>query len=197
MFLIVSLKRGCKKENYIMPTLYTIGHSTHTLQEFIEILHAYKITHIIDIRTIPKSRHVPWFNREKLQASLKRDNVSYTHMVELGGLRRADNNSINLGWRNKCFRGYADYMQTAEFYSALKKLNFFLKGNENVAIMCAEAVPWRCHRSLIADAESIRGIKVMHIISKTSIHRHSLTSFAVLNKNEKLFQIYYPKEGFR
>ena len=143
-----------------MPKLYTIGHSTHTLQEFLTILHTHKITHIVDVRTIPKSRYVPWFNENKLRAALHKVKISYTLMPNLGGLRKTHKDSINQGWHNASFRGYADYMQTPEFYAGLKKLNQLIKGKQKVAIMCAEAVPWRCHRSLIADAEIVRGITV-------------------------------------
>ena len=107
--------------------LYTIGHSTHTLQEFIDILHTYQITHIVDVRTIPKSRRVPWFNQPALKASLRKEKITYIHMPKLGGLRRTNKDSINLGWRNASFRGFADYMQTPEFFSGLKDLNELIK----------------------------------------------------------------------
>lgn len=176
-----------------MPQLYTIGHSTHTLQEFLNILHNHKITHIVDIRTIPKSKHVPWFNENELKAALKKEKIPYTHLSELGGLRKTRKDSINQGWRNASFRGFADYMQTPEFYSGLKKLNQLLKGKQKVAIMCAEALPWRCHRSLVADAEIVRGIKVFHIMSQTSLHPHKLTPFAVVDRSKRPIKIYYPK----
>lgn len=175
-----------------MPTLYTIGHSTHTIKEFKAILQAHTITHLIDIRSIPKSRHVPWFNENKLKSALKAINITYIHMIELGGLRHTTKNSINQGWRNKSFRGYADYMQTAEFFSALKTLNKLLNKKRKVAIMCAEAVPWRCHRSLVADAEVIRGVNVLHILNAKSTRTHSLTSFAVIDRSRKPMKIYYP-----
>lgn len=176
-----------------MPKLYTIGHSTHSLQEFIDILHAYQITHVVDVRTIPKSRHVPWFNENEFKKSLRKEKIAYTHISKLGGLRRTSKNSINMGWRNASFRGYADYMQTPEFFEGLKVLNTLIKKNKNVVIMCAEAVPWRCHRSLIADAEIARHFIVYEIMSKTSIHPHKLTAFAVINRNKRPIQIYYPK----
>jgi uncharacterized protein (DUF488 family) len=176
-----------------MSTLYTIGHSTHTLQEFLEILHAYQITHIIDVRTIPKSRHVPWFNENEFKMSLNQEKIAYTHMPKLGGLRRTSTNSINTGWRNASFRGFADYMQTSEFFEGLKELNNIIKESQRVAIMCAEAVPWRCHRSLIADAEIARHYIVWEIISKNSVHLHKLTDFAVINRKKKPIQIYYPQ----
>src|SRR5262245_15616257 len=143
-----------------MPALYTIGHSTHSIEEFLDLLRTYKIKHLVDIRTIPKSRHVPWFNQENLRQALLAVNIGYTHIKDLGALRHASQNSINQACRTLSFRGFADYMQTAEFYEGLKKLNQIIKDHKKVVIMCAEAVPWRCHRSLIADAEVIRGNKV-------------------------------------
>ena len=118
-------------------------------------------------------------------------------MPALGGLRHTQKNSINKGWRNSSFRGYADYMQTPEFYAALKALNKMLTRKNRVAIMCAEAVPWRCHRSLIGDAEVVRGIKVLDIMSKTNIHIHELTDFAVVNRKKRPIQIYYPVDTLK
>jgi len=175
-----------------MPKLYTIGHSTHALQEFIAILHAHHITQVVDVRTIPKSLHVPWFNKNEFKKSLRKEKIAYVHLGKLGGLRRTNKNSINTGWRNASFRGYADYMQTAEFFAGLKELNNLIKKNNKVVIMCAEAVPWRCHRSLIADAELVRHISVAEIISKASIRAHTLTAFAVVNRKKRPIQIYYP-----
>jgi len=177
-----------------MPKLYTLGHSTHTLQEFLEILHAHRIAHIVDVRTVPKSRHVPWFNEKELEAALLREKIAYTHLAKLGGLRRTIKNSINMGWHNASFRGFADYMQTSEFFQGLKELNDIIKMNRRgrVAIMCAEALPWRCHRSLIADAEIIRHFDVLEIMSKTSVRPHKLTSFAVINRSKRPIQIHYP-----
>lgn len=177
-----------------MPTLYTIGHSNHTLNAFLELLQTYQITHIVDVRTIPKSRHVPWFNEKALNHALQKENIGYTHLAELGGLRHAAKDSINMGWHNSSFRGYADYMQTPEFFAGLKALNQIIKKNHRVAIMCAEAVPWRCHRSLIADAEVIRHYRVCDILSKTSIRSHVLTPFAKVNRQKKPMQIDYPAD---
>lgn len=175
-----------------MASLYTIGHSTHTFQEFLEILQAYQITHLVDVRSLPKSRHVPWFNENELRTTLKKEKIAYTHLAKLGGLRHTNKNSINMGWHNASFRGFADYMQTAEFFSGLKELNTIIKNEASVVIMCAEAVPWRCHRSLIADAEIVRHFVVWEIMSKTSIRAHQLTSFAVVNRKKRPIQIYYP-----
>jgi uncharacterized protein (DUF488 family) len=176
-----------------MFTLYTIGHSSHTIEEFISILHAQQISHIVDVRTIPKSRYVPWFNANILSNTLKNQKIAYTHMPELGGLRKTHKDSINQGWRNASFRGFADYMQTIEFYAGLKKLNQIIKQKGKVAIMCAEAVPWQCHRSLIADAEIIRGVNVINILNTHSIQPHALTPFAVVDRAKSPIQIYYPK----
>lgn len=177
-----------------MPKLYTVGHSTRSLQEFLDILKMYQITHVVDVRTIPKSRHVPWFNKIEFRTSLRKKKIAYTHMPKLGGLRRTSKTSVNLGWRNTSFRGFADYMQTSEFFEGLKELNNLIKKNHRVTIMCAEAVPWRCHRSLIADAEIVRHFIVYEIISKTSVRPHKLTGFAKVNRKKRPIQIYYPKE---
>ncbi|OJW71383.1 MAG: DNA repair protein [Candidatus Amoebophilus sp. 36-38] len=176
-----------------MSKLYTIGHSTRTLEEFIALLHEYKIRHLVDIRTIPRSRHVPWFNKEELDIALRNEDISYTHLLELGGLRPTHKDSINQGWHNLSFRGFADYMQTSEFYKALKKLNQFIKGAGNVILMCTEAVPWRCHRSLIADAEIVRHRNVFHIINKITLQAQ-LTPFAVVNRTKRPIKIYYPHD---
>jgi uncharacterized protein (DUF488 family) len=177
-----------------MTKLYTIGHSTHSLQEFFDILHAHEIKLVVDVRSIPKSNYVPWFNESKINKSLKKEKIGYVHLSELGGLRSTHKDSINTGWRNASFRGYADYMQTPAFYAGLKELNQLIKENKKVVIMCAEAVPWRCHRSLIADAEIIRGITVLDIMSRTSVRIHKLNSFAVINRKKRPIQIYYPED---
>src|SRR5947199_212609 len=117
-----------------MATLYTIGHSNRSLKEFIEILKAHKISHLIDVRTIPKSRRMPWFNQEALAVSLRKVNIHYRHLKTLGGLRHAQKDSPNQGWHNASFRGFADYMQTAEFFQGLKILNSMLKNTRKVAI---------------------------------------------------------------
>lgn len=172
--------------------LFTVGHSTHTLQELIEILHNFKITHLVDVRTIPKSRHVPWFNQDPFSSALRKEKITYVHMAKLGGLRHTTKNSKNLAWQNLSFRGFADYMQTPDFFEGLKELNKLMQKKNRVTIMCAEALPWRCHRSLIADAEIIRHIAVWHIMSKTKASAHTLTDFAVINRNKRPMQILYP-----
>src|SRR4029077_8616526 len=143
---------------------YTVGHSTRTIEEFIALLKEQSIKRLVDVRTIPRSRHNPQFNRDELPKSLRGAHIGYTHMPELGGLRHARKDSSNTGWRNLSFRGFADYMQTPEFERALEKL-IGMAARGRIAIVCAEAVPWRCHRSLIADALTARGIPVEDIIA--------------------------------
>jgi uncharacterized protein (DUF488 family) len=155
----------------------TIGHSTRALEEFIGLLQAHAVSRVVDVRTIPRSRYNPQFNQDSLADSLKKAGLGYVHMPGLGGLRHARRDSINVGWRNASFRGYADYMQTPEFEQSLEEL-IQLAEQEPVAIMCAEAVPWRCHRSLIADALLVRGIRAEDIMSPTRRQVHTLTHFA-------------------
>jgi len=143
----------------------------------VDLLRAHKIARVVDVRTIPRSRRNPQFNRETLAEALHGRRIHYTHLAALGGLRQARKDSLNTGWQNASFRGFADYMQTAEFEKGIEKL-VNLAEKEQVAIMCAEAVPWRCHRSLIADALVARGIAVHHITSLTRAEPHRLTSFA-------------------
>ena len=159
------------------PVILTVGHSTHPLAEFIALLAAHSVTRLIDVRTVPRSRHNPQFNRDTFPAALEAAGICYAHIAGLGGFRRAGPESPNLGWRNASFRGYADYMQTSEFAEHLTGLMALAK-QERIALMCAEAVPWRCHRSLIADALVIRGIRVEEIINSTRRQVHALTPFA-------------------
>ena len=163
-----------------MNTVYTIGHSTHPLSEFIDILSRFDIKAVADVRTLPRSRHVPQYNQESLAVSLAEEGIDYRHFPGLGGLRHPSNDSLNTGWRNASFRGYADYMQTCEFRKNLEQL-MHLAENKVTVIMCAEAVPWRCHRSLIGDALLIRGVPVIDIITSTSIRTHRLTPWAQVN----------------
>jgi uncharacterized protein (DUF488 family) len=157
--------------------IFTIGHSTHPIEHFIELLQANAIAQLIDIRTIPKSRRNPQFNSDALAASLRAADIRYLHMKDLGGLRHPRKDSINLGWRNDSFRGYADYMQTEEFAAALARAIELAK-EFPTALMCAEAVPWRCHRSLVSDALAVRGIRVLEIIGPAKPKEHTLTPFA-------------------
>jgi uncharacterized protein (DUF488 family) len=158
-------------------TIFTIGHSTRPIAEFIELLQSNGVAQLIDIRTIPKSRHNPQFNSDALAASLRAAHIRYVHMKELGGLRHARKDSINLGRRNTSFRGYADYMQTDEFEAALTRA-LELAATSPTALMCAEAVPWRCHRSLVADALVVRDIRILEIVSAAEPKEHALTPFA-------------------
>jgi uncharacterized protein (DUF488 family) len=157
--------------------MFTVGHSNRTLDQFIELLKAQRVSLLVDVRTMPRSRHNPQFNREALPPMLAAQGIAYEHLPGLGGLRHARKDSVNTGWRNASFRGYADYMQTAEFARNLAAL-CELDARQTTAIMCAEAVPWRCHRSLIADALAVRGIPVTHILSAARSEPHRLTSFA-------------------
>ena len=156
----------------------TIGHSTRPIEDFIALLRAHGVTKLIDVRTVPRSRHNPQFGREQLPASLEAAGIRYCHEAALGGLRKPSDDSPNKGWRNTSFRGYADHMQTAEFRDAIARLIAWTKSGERLALMCAEAVPWRCHRSLIADALLVRGLKCEDIRSLTRRMPLRLTRFA-------------------
>jgi uncharacterized protein (DUF488 family) len=159
------------------PLVLTIGHSTRTIEQFIGLLQAHGATCIIDVRTVPCSRHNPQFNKASLPQSLKNLGLEYIHMPGLGGLRHAKRNSPNAGWRNASFRGYADYMQTPQFAESLEEL-ICLADSGRAVLMCAEALPWRCHRSLVADALLVRGIRTENIMSATHRETHYLTQFA-------------------
>ncbi len=164
-------------DNDLSEVVLTVGHSTRTLEEFVHLLQAHGVTCVVDVRTVPRSRHNPQFNKASLPKALKKTGVGYLHMPELGGLRHAKPDSLNTGWRNASFRGYADYMQTPEFEKAIDELIELAK-QKRIAIMCAEAVPWRCHRSLIGDALTVRGIRTEDIMSLTRSQVHALTPFA-------------------
>lgn len=161
--------------------IFTIGHSTRFSEDFLEILKHYGINELVDIRTIPKSRHNPQFNQEELAHFLRNHHIGYRHQKNLGGLRHAHSDSINMGWRNASFRGFADYMQTEEFKEGIEELIKSAQ-EKTVVVMCAEAVPWRCHRSLIGDALLVRDIDVEDIYSITSSKPHTLTPWAVVKK---------------
>lgn len=160
--------------------IFTLGHSTRTTAQFIELLKLNKITTLVDVRTIPKSRHNPQFNQDELQQTLENEDIKYFHLKELGGLRHSKKDSINTAWKNLSFRGFADYMQTPEFEDGIGQL-IDLAANNQTAIMCAEAVPWRCHRSLIGDALTIRGVDVIDIFSEKSNKPHEMTPWAKVN----------------
>lgn len=162
-----------------MERIYTIGHSTRPIEEFIDLLRSHGIVQLVDIRTIPKSRRNPQFGQEALAQSLADAGIGYVYLKALGGLRSKAKESVNDAWRNTSFRNYADYMQTEAFAAGIEEL-MALSADKVTAIMCAEAVPWRCHRSLVSDALLVRGIDSCEIISATSERLHTLRSFAVV-----------------
>src|SRR5579872_2423861 len=157
--------------------LFTIGHSTRPLEELAALLRENGVRQLLDVRTVPRSRHNPQFNSDALAVSLSERGIAYVHRPQLGGLRKPRRDSMNMGWKNESFRGYADYMQTPEFEQALTGL-MAEAGQSPTVIMCAEALPWRCHRSLIADALSVRGVEVRHIMGPGKAELHALTGFA-------------------
>lgn len=169
--------------------IFTVGHSTLPIERFVALLRVYGIERLADIRTVPRSRHNPQFNDTALAGTLAEEQLEYIPMQALGGLRHARKDSPNGGWRNASFRGYADYMQTEPFQAALDRL-IQIGRAKRVAIMCAEAVPWRCHRSLVADALGVRGVPVIEILSESSYRAHKLTPFAQLEGT----RITYPPE---
>jgi uncharacterized protein (DUF488 family) len=157
--------------------VYTIGHSTRPLEEFIALLKAYKITKVADVRTIPRSATNPQFNYDSLPRQLRRAKIGYVHLPGLGGLRKPRPDSPNGAWRNASFRGYADYMQPPAFEQSLQNL-LEIAQKDTVALMCAEMLPWRCHRSLIGDALAARGVRVADIFSLTKTQEHTLRPWA-------------------
>jgi uncharacterized protein (DUF488 family) len=170
-------------------TIFTVGHSTLPIERFIALLKIYGVERLVDIRTVPRSRHNPQFNDTAMADSLTAAHLEYVPMPALGGLRHTRKDSPNTGWRNKSFRGYADYMQTEAFEEALETL-IQMSRQKRIAIMCAEAVPWRCHRSLVADALNVRDVPAVEILSETSYRIHKLTVFAHVNG----LHITYPPE---
>jgi uncharacterized protein (DUF488 family) len=158
-------------------TVYTVGHSTLPIERFLAVLRAHGIERLADVRTVPRSRRNPQFNAEALALSLRAVGLEYVPLRELGGLRKPRPDSPNAGWRNDSFRGYADYMQTPEFARGLERL-LELGRERRTAIMCAEAVPWHCHRSLVADALAVRGVPVVEILGEAEQREHKLTPFA-------------------
>jgi uncharacterized protein (DUF488 family) len=157
--------------------IFTVGHGTRSLDEFVALLRAHGIRRLVDVRSIPRSRHNPQFNRDTLGVALRNRRIGYQHLAGLGGLRHTRSDSPNLGWRNASFRGFADYMQTPKFAEAIETLIKLAK-DKPTAIMCAESVPWRCHRSLIADALTVRGIAVHDIYTASRATPHKLTPWA-------------------
>ncbi|MBY5956899.1 DUF488 domain-containing protein [Membranicola marinus] len=169
--------------------IYTIGHSTRSIENFIAILKNYEISQLVDIRTIPKSRRNPQYGQENLKESLEVEGIQYIHMKDLGGLRPSTGESVNKGWKNQSFRNYADYMQTDEFVSAVNELKELCRA-ETTAMMCAEAVPWRCHRRLVGDALIVRGEKVWDIFDLNNVREHTMTPFAEVEGKK----IIYPSD---
>ena len=172
-------------------TIFTVGHSTLPIDRFVALLGVYRIEHVVDVRTVPRSRHNPQFNADALATSLPAAGIAYTGMSALGGLRSPRKDSPNTGWRNKSFQGYADYMQTEPFQRAVEEL-IAMGRRQRTVIMCAEAVPWRCHRSLVADALEVRGVPAVEILSETSWRMHKLTPFA---RVDGLSVTYPPEQG--
>jgi uncharacterized protein (DUF488 family) len=170
-------------------TIFTIGHTTRTLKEFVELLKIYLITLVVDVRTVPYSRHNPQFNKETFPNILKSYSISYLHLPQIGGLRRPKPDSVNLALRASGFRGYADYMQTKEFTDNLLKI-VALTREKSVALMCAEALPWRCHRILISDSLVIRNVKVNHIINKENTIKHQLSEAAYVEGTKITYPLY-------
>lgn len=169
----------------------TIGHSNRPIEEFIALLRQNGVECLLDVRTVPKSRHNPQFGQDQLPVSLAAAGIAYRQMPGLGGLRRPQKESPNSGWRNTSFRGYADYMQTDEFRENVEAV-IALSATTRCALMCAESVPWRCHRSLVADALLVRGIRAEHIINPGKRRPHTLTKFARVDGTRIL---YPPEEG--
>ena len=168
------------------PSIFTVGHSTRQIHEFVALLQAHGVKEIVDVRSIPMSRYNPQFNRDTLKQSLQREHIRYKHLQILGGLRRTNKQSINLGWHNASFRGFADYMATQGFSDGLEALMKIANSRET-AIMCAEAVSWRCHRSLIGDALAKKGWLVKDIISTSPAKKHRVTSFLKIKKGQLIY----------
>ncbi|MEO8346149.1 MAG: DUF488 domain-containing protein [Betaproteobacteria bacterium] len=169
------------------PLICTIGHSNRPIDTFVELLRSNGIVRVLDVRTVPRSRHNPQFNREALPGFLEAVQIAYTHVPGLGGLRHTYADSVNTGWHNLSFRGYADYMQSSEFAKNVQWVAD-LASTERCVLMCAEAVPWRCHRSMIGDALLVRGVRVEDIIGPSGRKPHVLTAFAHVDG----VQITYP-----
>jgi uncharacterized protein (DUF488 family) len=171
--------------------IWTIGHSTRSADEFVDMLRANHIGGLADVRTIPRSRRHPHFGREALESRLRKEGIEYRHFAGLGGLRKPQRDSPNSGWKNQSFRGYADYMMTPEFEAAVEELLQFAE-QRPVAVMCAEAVWWRCHRMLLSDALLARGVEVQHIMSvrgSSAVQPHRFTPFAQIRSGDR---VWYP-----
>lgn len=170
--------------------IYTIGHSTHSIDEFIKMLQSFGVKHLVDIRSFPGSKKFPYFNKENLEVSLKENGINYTHIKELGGRRKVQKNSINTRWRNESFRAYADYMETESFQKGIAQLET-IASKQTTAYMCSEAVWWRCHRSMVSDYLKAKGWKVLHIMSIEKVEEHPYTSPARVIGD----QVFYSEEN--
>ena len=192
------LERAAKKKKakskVAQPDVFTIGHSTRTKEEFLDVLKTYGVTRLVDIRTIAKSRRNPQFNQDVLSEYLRNAGIAYNHIKGLGGLRHPSNDSVNNGWHNSSFRGFADYMQTKEFSDSLDELIELIsretKNGGKVVYMCAEVLPWRCHRSLVSDALTIRDFHIAHIFSPRSAQAHKITTFAKVRGKKVTYPSY-------
>lgn len=187
---LMSLGPWTMRDSVSAPTIWTIGHSTHSIEEFLGMLATWRIEAVVDVRRFPASRRYPHFNAANLSSSLDTKGIGYRHAPQLGGRRPSRPDTINLGWKNAGFRGYADYMQTREFWEGLEELMTCGK-NQRTAIMCAEAVPWRCHRWLISDALLVHGWTVVHILSAKKTQHHTVTAFA----KQAAGRLFYPAES--
>ena len=163
--------------------IWTVGHSTLAIDKFVELLNVSRIEGLADVRTYPGSRRYPQFNKERLRQSLSSAGIEYLHLPELGGRRRANPDSLNMSWHNEMFRGYADHMETEEFRAGIERL-LDIARSRRTAVMCAEAVWWRCHRSLIADYLKAKGATVLHIFGEGKIEEHPFTAAARIVNGE-------------
>jgi uncharacterized protein (DUF488 family) len=170
-----------RKSKSAKPEIWTIGHSNRSIEDFVELLKAHGVEAIADVRSIPASRHNPQFAQKQLEKYLKKRGIGCEWFEDLGGRRHAKKDSKNLGWHNASFRGYADYMQRPEFAAGLERLEHYTRGRR-VALMCAEAVPWRCHRSMIGDALLARGWRVLDITSASAPKPHKRTPFLKIRR---------------
>jgi uncharacterized protein (DUF488 family) len=166
--------------------IWTIGHSTHPMNEFLSMLKSFDIEVLVDIRTYPGSRRYPHFNKENLSSALPLENIRYEHFVELGGRRKPAKDSINTAWRHPAFRGYADHMQSAEFLNAVHRLEKIAE-KFKTAYMCSEATWWRCHRALLSDFLKARGWNVYHIMAQNKNTPHPYTSPAKIVQGELFY----------
>ncbi len=176
-----------QKELSNIKTVWTIGHSTRTFEELIEMLNSFQIEMVVDIRSFPGSRRYPHFNKEALEISLPENNIQYFHLKNLGGRRKVNPDSKNTAWRHAAFRGYADYMETDAFREAVKRLELIAE-ETRTAYMCSEAVWWRCHRSMVSDYLKVHGWKVMHIMAVNKEEEHPYTAPARIVKGELSYE---------